>query len=137
MKEIFQAARDAGFAIERIKRQRAHYEDLARSIGVNLTGMPGQHGGTSKVETAALGLADLYQQLGEQLALYTAMVERAQAIIDQMHTERYKTLLTERYINLCSWPEVTRRIGYRDEKSVFRAVRFAMNEAAAGCIPPL
>ena len=96
----------------------------------------GAHHGTRRQKEHAVH-STLHQQLGEQLALYTAMVKKAQAVIDQMHTERYKTLLTERYINLCSWPEVTRRIGYRDEKSVFRAVRYAMNEAAAGCIPPL
>lgn len=137
MRDFFHAVREAGFAIERIRSQQARYKDLATALGVNLTGMPIHHGGTSKVELAAIGLADLRDELAEKMLAYEAMIKRAQQIIDAMPTERYRTLLTERYINLCSWPEVTRRVGYKDEKSVFRANKFALSEAAAGCIPPL
>ena len=136
MKEFFQSVRDAGFAIPRIQRQRAHYEDLARSIGANLSGMPSHRNPTSKVETAAIELADLWEELGNRLLQYEALIKEAQRVIDRMHTQRYKTLLTERYINLRSWPDVTRILGYRDEKSVFRAHGFALAEAAAGCLPP-
>lgn len=135
MTDFFQSVRDAGFAIPRIKRQMAHYEDLARNIGANLSGMPFHRSPTSKVEAAAVELAALYEELGEQLQVYMERVRQAQAIIDRMRTERFKALLTERYINLCTWDEVTRRVGYKDEKSVHRAKKFALREAA-GCIPP-
>jgi hypothetical protein len=135
MMGFFESVRNAGLAIPRIQRQQAHYEDLAHSIGANLSGMPSYRNPTSKVESAAIELAYLHEELGAQLMTYTERIKQAQAIIDRMHTERFKALLTERYINLCSWPEVTRRLGYSDEKSVHRAKYFAFREAE-DCLPP-
>ena len=136
MKESFQSVRDAGLQIPVLQRQKAHYEDMAQSIGVNLSGMPFHRSDTCKVEAAAVAMADLHTEICERLLAYANLIKQGQAIIDQMRTVRYKAILTERYINLCSWPEVTRRVGYKDEKSVFRAHGWALREAAAGCLPP-
>lgn len=129
MKHFFEQVRDAGFEIKTIKRQQERYEELGRSLGCNLSGMPSYRQPTSKVEMAAIELADLYTDLGDTALLLCSLIRKGQAIIDAMPTRRYRQLLTERYINLGSWTEVTRRLGYQDDKSVFRALGEALREA--------
>ena len=129
MRDFFKRVRDAGSEVKTIKRQQERYRDIATSLGANLSGMPSYRQQTSKVESAAVELADLEQRLGDAALELTGLLAKAQAIIDAMPTRRYRQLLTERYINLCSWQEVTRRLGYEDDKSVFRALGEAIREA--------
>lgn len=127
--ELFYRARDAGFEIKTIRRQQARYEDMATSMGANLSGMPSHRQSTSKVEMAAIELADLWLKLEDKALEYTGLIKQVQEVISRMPTRRYRQLLTERYVNLCGWREVTRRLGYEDDKSVFRAKTEAFREA--------
>lgn len=110
--------------------KKRHYEDMGFSISPKLTGMPGSgQRGASKVEAAAVGMVDILASLQEQIERYSRIVKEAENIIARIPQEKYRQLLTLRYLVGLSWPSISDEMGYRDRNSVYRAHGYALIEA--------
>lgn len=127
-KEYMARVRKAEVELNLISEKKRHYQELATSIGVKLTGMP--HGGdnSSKVETAAIGIADLMRELVKKEREYAEIVRNAEKLIERLPQEKFRMVLTLKYICGHSWKLVRDEMDYADEKSVFRCHGYALKE---------
>ena len=125
-KEYLARVRRAEVELKLIAEKRRHYRELATSIGVKLTGMPHGGGNTSKVETSAVGLADLTRELEKKEREYAETIKNAEALIDKLPQEKFRMVLVLKYICGHSWKLIRDEMDYADEKSVFQCHRFAL-----------
>lgn len=109
------------------QRQR-HYSELATAIGVKLTGMPHATGNSSRVEAGAVALVDLNRELEERANEYRRLVREADQLIQKLPQDKFRELLTRRYLCLQSWKTIRDELDYKDEKSVYRCHGYALRE---------
>ena len=130
-KEYFLRVQKAETELRLIRAQIQHYDDLGRSIsGRGISGMPMSHSrGSSRVETAAIGIYDATRALEEEAKQYSAIIESARQVISQISQEKYRQILTYRY--LCNWSfrSISDEMHYIDQNSVYRAHGWALAEA--------
>lgn len=120
MKEFFQAVWDAEGRVRRLKRRKARFEDMARSLGANLSGMPSNHNRTSKVEYAACELAQLQTDLENELSEQIHLISLATQIIKRIPASKHRQVLELRYIDGMPWADITKEMGYQDDRSVYK-----------------
>lgn len=125
-KEYMNRVRIAEEMLKIVAAKKRHYQELATSIGVKLTGMPHGGGNTSKVETSAVGIADLQAKLEREEAKYVKLVTEAEELINRLPQDRFRQLLTLRYLCNHSWKTIRDEMDYADEKSVFRCHGYAL-----------
>lgn len=107
--------------------KKRHFEDMGFSISPKLTGMPGSgQRGQSRVELAAVGMVDIMAQLQRQIDDYAKIIHEAEDLISRIPQEKYRQLLTLRYLAGMSWPSISDEMGYRDRNSVYRAHGYAL-----------
>ena len=110
--------------------KKRHYEDMGFSITTQLTGMPGSgQRGISRVELAAVGMVDVLADLQAQIEKHAKIIHEAENLIARIPQEKYRQLLTLRYLAGMSWPSISDEMGYRDKNSVYRAHGYALIEA--------
>ena len=110
--------------------KKRHYEDMGFSISPKLTGMPGSgQRGISRVEMAAVGMVDILTDLQEQIEKHAKIIKDAENLIARIPQEKYRQLLTLRYLVGMSWPSISDEMGYKDRNSVYRAHGYALIEA--------
>mgnify|MGYP007122053677 CR=1 FL=1 len=112
-----------------LRDRKKHYEDLIVAIGAN-TGKAviGKPSGASKVETAAIGLVWLTDQLSTKEKEYVALIRKAENLISRLRQEKFRDVLTRRYLCNESWKTIRDKMDYRDEKSVYRCHGYALKE---------
>ena len=125
-KEFMEQVRRAEVTLKLIHERMRHYEELATSIGVKLTGMPSAKQGGSSVESGAIGLVDLDSELHKKEAEYVAIVKKAETAIDKIPQEKFRMVLTFRYLCGHSWKLLRDELDYADEKSIFACHRYAL-----------
>lgn len=127
MRDYFMRVRAAEAEMRLLEAKKRHYEEMGFSISPKITGMPGSgQRGASKVEAAAIGMVDILHDLQEKLNEYAALVHEAENLISRIPQERYRQLLTLRYLVGMSWPSISDELGYRDRNSVYRAHGYAL-----------
>lgn len=128
-KEVFLEAYQAQQKIKQLEQRRQHYIAMATSLSgmseVNIRSTEKR----SRTESAAIGLVETADRLGLQLEHYVAAVRVAEEIIARIEKPRYRDVLSLHYLQGLSWREVSERMHYRDEKSVFRVHGWALLEA--------
>ena len=128
-KEFLLQVQRAEREMKLIRARKRHYEDLIVAIGAN-TGKAviGKPSGASKVETAAIGIVFLTEQLSDKEKEYTALIQKAEKLIAKIPQEKFRKLLTLRYLCDWSWKSVRDEMDYKDEKSVYRCHGYALRE---------
>ena len=112
-----------------LSHKRRHFEDLARSVGgFGGSAIGTQHNGGSRVETAAVNLADLITETAVKEAEYARVVHEAEDLIAKIPQERFRQILRLHYIAGCSFRTISDELRYEDPKSVHRAHRWALRE---------
>lgn len=129
MKEFFTAVWEAHSRVRVLKRRKAMFEDMARSLGANLTGMPRSGTRSSKVERAACELAQLQSDLEEALAENIRLIHQAQQIIKQIPCARHRRVLELRYLDGLPWKDITVEMDYQDDRSVYKVHGVALLSA--------
>lgn len=128
-KAFLLSVRKAEIDLLHISARKRHYQDLISAIGSNIKSVVVKtSGGSSKTETAAIGLVDLVDKLTEKEKEYVALVEKAEALIAKIPQEKFRTVLTLRYLVGDSWKTIRDEMDYKDEKSVFRCHGYALRE---------
>lgn len=84
--------------------------------------------GSSRVETGAVGIIDGLEDWNANLGAYKAILDEAQKLIDRIPQERYRMLLSLRYLAGMSLRSVGDELGYKDRNSVYRAHGWALLE---------
>lgn len=127
-KEYLLSVQKAEHELKIISDRRRHYEDLIAAIGSNMgkTSFGKPSNASSKVETAAVGIVYLIDQLATKEKEYTALVQKAEELIGKLEKERFREILTRKYLNGESWKTIRDKMGYRDEKSVYRCHGYAL-----------
>ncbi len=128
-KEFFREVRDEQQAIWAIRRRREQYMEMATYLGGMSESTIRSNEHRSRVETAALELVDLAQDLGPVAEEYVRKVQKAERVLQSMPTPRYQELLTRRYILRQRWEDIGAAMQYQGQKSVYRAHGWALREA--------
>ena len=114
-----------------IRAKIRHYEDIGLSItGGSMDSPVVSHSrGSSRVEAAAMGIFDATRALEEKAKEYVAVIQRAERLIALLPQERYRQILTYRY--LCGWSfrSITDELKYENPRSVYKAHGWALREA--------
>lgn len=128
-REFLLSVRKAEHELILIRDRRRHYEDLIVSIGANMgKAVIDKPSGGSKTETAALGLVWLAEQLATKEKEYVALIKKAEGLIEKLPQEKFRDILTRRYLNGESWKTIRDKMDYKDEKSVYRCHGYALRE---------
>ena len=123
---VYEVEREIGL----LRAKKRHYESMGFSISPKLTGMPGSgQRGASKVETSAVNMVDILSELDQKIAEYAKIISDAEKLIARIPQEKYRQLLTLRYLARMSWRSVSDELGYKDRNSVYRAHGYALLEA--------
>lgn len=115
--------------LKSLKARLAHYEDMGLSITSHMSDAPvSASKGSSRVEMAAVGFTDTLDTIRRKIGAYSVIISDAEKMIAKIPQERYRQLLTLRYLAGMSFPSVGDEIGYRDRNSVYRAHGWALWE---------
>ena len=130
-KEYFQSVVHAERELMQIRAKIRHYQDLGYSItGGSLDSPVVSHSrGSSRVESAAMGIFDATKELEAKAREFLAEIKRAEALIAKIPQDRYRQILTLRYMAGWSFRSISDELRYQDEKSVYRAHGYALAEA--------
>lgn len=129
-KEFFERARTAEREIHRLECLRDHYVSVGASITAKWGGVNGgSNNNSSKVEAAALGKFEAEIVGSEEVRKYRKIVAEAEQVVSQIPQERFRQILTFYYLSGKSMSEISDILRYDDRNSVYRARRFALNEA--------
>ena len=126
--DYFKRVRRAEGELKSLRARLQHYQDLGLTI-TSSGGNMGRQRGASRVEAAAVGSVDTFDSLQSRIREYSAIVKDAEKVIEQIHQERYRQILTFRY--LCGWSfrSISDELEYNDPNSVYRAHGWALSEA--------
>lgn len=128
-KEFLNQVREAEKELVAISAKRRHFMDLMMSIGANTSSaVITKPTGASKTEAAAIGILEMTAMLADKEREYTAIVKRAEALIAKLKHEKFRQVLTYRYLCDWSWKSIMDEMRYKDEKSVYRCHGYALRE---------
>lgn len=128
-KEFMLSVQKAETELKIISAKKRHYADLAMSIGAKIRVVViAKTDNGSKTETAAIGLYEMQELLDQKEKEYTALVRKAEGLIAKIPQEKFRLLLTYKYLCNWSWRSIRDELGYKDEKSVYRCHGYALRE---------
>ena len=128
-KEFMGQVRKAEEELIVISAKKRHYLDLMNAIGSKISSTVVQaSGNSSKTETAAIGLYEMTKMLEEKEKEYVNLVKKAEEIIAKIKQEKFRQILTLRYLCRWSWKSIRDEMGYKDEKSTYRCHGYALRE---------
>lgn len=120
---------DAEKRLYAIRKQREHWADIAAKMGgvsdvrVQVTDQ------RSPTEEAAVHLADLTAELDDEERKYVQIVQDAKEVIAKIPQERFRTVLTLRYICGHSWLTIWDEMEYTGRNSVYKVHGYALRAA--------
>jgi len=128
-KDLMEQVRKAEEELELIQAKRQHYLSIGGVQGSRITGMPsGGHSQESRVENAAVSMAELAADLDRAADAYSKLIVEAEALVNRIEQINFRKVLTYHYFLGYPLPDVGRMMGYRDSKSVYHAKGYALME---------
>jgi len=128
-KEFLLQVQRAERELKAIGAKKRHYADLAQSIGAKISGSVVQtSGNSSKTETAAIGLYEMTKLLDEKEKEYCTLIKQAEELIAKIKQEKFRQVLTYKYLCNWSWQSISDELGYKDKRSAKRCHGFALIE---------
>ena len=129
-KAYFSRAREAERDLRRLEAMIEHYKTIGSSITSRWGATPPSgSSGSSKVESAVLGIVEAEEGIQAELEAYRKIVLEAEKVISHVRQSRFRQILTLHYLAGLSLPETGAKLGYNDRNSIYRAHRFALGEA--------
>ena len=127
-KEFMQQVEQAEREMKLINARRRHFMELATGCGINLDKMPSSPNVSSKVENAAVAMADLKARLDKEACRYNEIIKKAEDLIAKIPQFKFRQVLTLRYLAGLSFKSVSDEMDYKSEKSVYLTHRYALQE---------
>lgn len=128
-RELLRRASEAQRRLRDIGIERRHLLELAEGTGGSGEGVRTASASDSRVERTAVRLADLTSRLDAEERHCAQLMQRAAALINAIPVERYRRLLRLRYLCDCQWIEIQTELRYSQNRSLYRAHRYALEEA--------
>lgn len=128
-KAFFQSVARARETLRMLQEEKESYLDQATSLGGMGDTMIRSTEKRSRVESAAIRLAEITEKLNAQAQQYLDILEQARQIIGRLENIRHRQVLTYRYLCGYDWAEIQQKLGYQDPKSAYRVHGWALKEA--------
>jgi len=125
-KEFFRQVRRAESELKLVNAKLEHYEELGFSSGGIVSGTGNAHRSSSRVELAACGAVDALRDLLDARRDFMAIISRAEAIIKKVPQEKYRKILSYRYILGKSFRWISDELEYNDPNSIYRSHGWAL-----------
>ena len=97
--------------IDQITKDLQRWQDLATRISPSYSDMP-HGGGSDKVQTAAVEVAELTDKLNQKLHQAIMVQESIKKLLESLDDIKLRQLMFYRYINGMRWEEIAVRMDY-------------------------
>lgn len=128
-KEFFRQVRRAESELKLINAKLEHYEELGFPSGGIVSGTGNARKGTSRVELAACGAVDALRDLLDARRDFMGIITRAEGIIKMIPQEKYRKILSYRYLLGKSFRWISDELEYNDPNSIYRSHGWALAAA--------
>ena len=112
--------------IDQITKELQRWQDLATRISPSYSDMP-HGGGSDKVQTAAVEVAELTDKLNQKLHQAIMVQENIKKLLESLDDIKLRQLMYYRYINGMRWEEIAVRMDF-NYRWVLRLHRKALNQ---------
>lgn len=110
--------------IDQITKELQRWQDLATRISPSYSDMP-HGGGSDKVQTAAVEVAELTDKLNRKLHQAIMVQENIKKLLESLDDIKLRQLMSYRYINGMRWEEIAVLMNY-DYRYVLKLHRKAL-----------
>lgn len=110
--------------IDQITKELQRWQDLATRISPSYSDMP-HGGGSDKVQTAAVEVAELTDKLNQKLHQAIMVQENIKKLLESLDDIKLRQLMSYRYINGMRWEEIAVLMNY-DYRYVLKLHRKAL-----------
>lgn len=110
--------------IDQITKELQRWQDLATRISPSYSDMP-HGGGSDKVQTAAVEVAELTDKLNRKLYQAIMVQENIKKLLESLDDIKLRQLMSYRYINGMRWEEIAVLMNY-DYRYVLKLHRKAL-----------
>ena len=124
--------RSLSMEIDRISEELQRWQDLATRISPSYSDMP-HGGGSDKVQTAAVEVAELTDKLNQKLHQAIMVQENIKKLLESLDDIKLRQLMFYRYINGMRWEEIAVRMDF-NYRWVLRLHRKALNQISEQAI---
>ena len=118
--------------IDQITKELQRWQDLATRISPSYSDMP-HGGGSDKVQTAAVEVAELTDKLNRKLHQAIMVQENIKKLLESLDDIKLRQLMSYRYINGMRWEEISVRMDF-NYRWVLRLHRKALNQISEQAI---
>ena len=118
--------------IDQITKDLQRWQDLATRISPSYSDMP-HGGGSDKVQTAAVEVAELTDKLNQKLHQAIMVQENIKKLLESLDDIKLRQLMSYRYINGMRWEEIAVRMDF-NYRWVLRLHRKALNQISEQAI---
>lgn len=118
--------------IDQITKELQRWQDLATRISPSYSDMP-HGGGSDKVQTAAVEVAELTDKLNQKLHQAIMVQENIKKLLESLDDIKLRQLISYRYINGMRWEEIAVRMDF-NYRWVLRLHRKALNQISEQAI---
>lgn len=118
--------------IDQITKELQRWQDLATRISPSYSDMP-HGGGSDKVQTAAVEVAELTDKLNQKLHQAIMVQENIKKLLESLDDIKLRHLMSYRYINGMRWEEIAVRMDF-NYRWVLRLHRKALNQISEQAI---
>ena len=118
--------------IDQLSDELQRWQDLATRISPSYSDMP-HGGGSDKVQTAAVEVAELTDKLNQKLHQAIMVQENIKKLLESLDDIKLRQLMYYRYINGMRWEEIAVRMDF-NYRWVFRLHRKALNQISEQAI---
>lgn len=110
--------------IDQITKELQRWQDLATRISPSYSDMP-HGGGSDKVQTAAVEVAELTDKLNQKLHQAIMVQENIKKLLESLDDIKLRQLMSYRYINGMRWEKIAVLMNY-DYRYVLKLHRKAL-----------
>lgn len=118
--------------IDQITKELQRWQDLATRISPSYSDMP-HGGGSDRVQTAAVEVAELTDKLNQKLHQAIMVQENIKKLLESLDDIKLRQLMFYRYINGMRWEEIAVRMDF-NYRWVLRLHRKALNQISEQAI---
>ncbi len=127
-KKFFSTCRRIDMRINARLEERCRIMDLATRCTPSYSGMPHASGVSNRIEDAVVRLDELSGELAKEIDFYVHLRRLAHEVVRRLPDDRYRDILTLRYLNGYSWGRVAEEMGY-ESNYIWRVHGHALLEA--------
>ncbi len=130
-KTYFYQVLAAGREIRLLRAKQQRYYEIRIPGGLSTGSPPSgcKYNSHSRTEDDAINRIEITAALDDQIQRHAALIAEAQQIISSIPQERYRQILTLRYLENKPLRAISNEMGYKHPVSIYKAHGYALTEA--------